>query len=133
MARQRTANANEDENEEDTDTEPGVRQDEETSDDVQNRVAQTVNEEPTSAIPIPSPARDEEDIERGQDLDVPLLGGNESLESSSSSTITTRDAPRPRHGRDGERQSMWRNVVSASVNRLSGDTLWRQPPVDRNR
>ena len=132
MARQRSADANEDENEEATETEAGLRQGEETSDDVQNRVAGTVNEEPTSAIPIPtSLARNDDDIERGQDLDVPLLEGNESIESSSSSSslVTARDVPRPR--RDGERQSLWRNVVSASVSRLSGDTLRGSSPVDR--
>ena len=133
MARQPTTHSNGSDDEGDSDTESGVRQGEETSDDVQNRVAQTVNEEPSAAIPIPTPARDDEDIERGQDPDVPLLEGGESLETSNS-TIAPRDRPQtPRRGREGERQSLWRNVVSASVNRLSGDTLWRQTPVDRNR
>ncbi|KIX06465.1 uncharacterized protein Z518_04441 [Rhinocladiella mackenziei CBS 650.93] len=105
----------------DDDTEEGM-----TGDEVQNRVAQTVNEEPSAAIPIPSPARDheanrvdvDEDVERGQDADVdePLLG----------QSMTGQPQER-------ERQSIWRNIVSASVNRLSGDTLWRQTPVDRNR
>ncbi|KAL2425984.1 hypothetical protein ABEF95_008553 [Exophiala dermatitidis] len=91
--------------------------DELTSDDVQDRVAQTANEEPSAAIPIPSLGRGEdgredvdEDIERGHDADVPLVGDM----------------------RGQERQSLWRNL-GASVSRLSGDTLWRQTPLDRNR
>ncbi|OAP59648.1 hypothetical protein AYL99_06946 [Fonsecaea erecta] len=114
----------------------GRTEGERTSDDVQNRVAQTVNQEPSAAIPIPSLSREDEDVERGQDPDVPLLGGSESL--SSESTITPQML-RQDHGRGSERrqgrdgQSMWRNMVSASVGRLSGDTLWRQTPVDRNR
>lgn len=122
--------------EEDTDSESGIRRGEMRSDDVQSRVAQTVNEEPSAAIPIPTISRGDTDadadVERGQDPDVPLLEGDDSLDSSSS-TITPRATPQPRQTRDGERHSMWRNIVSASVNRLSGDTLWRQTPVDRNR
>ncbi|EXJ64721.1 hypothetical protein A1O7_01059 [Cladophialophora yegresii CBS 114405] len=109
MARQRAPHVAEGDEEEDSSAETGMRHDESTSDDIQNRVAQTVNEEPSAAIPIPTIGREDEDIELGQDPDVPLLGGDESG------------------------QSMWRNIVSASVNRLSGDTLWRQTPVDRNR
>ncbi|EXJ86587.1 hypothetical protein A1O3_03540 [Capronia epimyces CBS 606.96] len=95
---------------------------EQTSDDVQDRVAQTSNEEPSAAIPIPAGGRDgeihgavDEDIERGHDIDAPLLG--ESLAGQQQNPA---------------RQSVWRNL-SASVSRLSGDTLWRQTPVDRNR
>ncbi|ETI28669.1 hypothetical protein G647_01120 [Cladophialophora carrionii CBS 160.54] len=116
MARQRAPHVAEGDDSEDSGAENGVRLDESTSDDVQNRVAQTINEEPSAAIPIPTVGREDEDIERGQDPDVPLGG-----------------LTRPRHGRDGEGQSTWRNIVSGSVNRLSGDTLWRQTPVDRNR
>jgi hypothetical protein len=104
-----------------------VMDNEQSSDDVQNRVAQTTNEEPSAAIPIPTlvgvgdgvlTAADE-DVERGRGIDdatAPLLGGG------------AMDAQQ----REGERQSVWRNI-SASVSRLSGDTLWRQTPVDRNR
>ncbi|KIW35608.1 uncharacterized protein PV07_02294 [Cladophialophora immunda] len=114
----------------------GRREGERTSDDFQNRVAQTVNQEPSAAIPIPSLSREDEDVERGQDPDVPFLGGSDSV--SSESTITPQRL-RQDHGRGTERrrdregQSMWRNMVSASVGRLSGDTLWRQTPVDRSR
>ena len=84
---------------------------EQTSDDVQSRAAQTVNEEPSAAIPIPSRVEDsdDEDIERGQDVDEPLLGPT------------------------AERQSAWRNVIARSLSRLSGDTVWRQTPADRSR
>lgn len=109
------------------------REFEQTSDDVQNRVVQTSNNEPSAAIPIPSITRDgahrevDEDVERGQDAaadaDVPLLG----------SSTNPRQQGLQDRDRDRERQSMWRNIVSASVSRLSGDTLWRQTPVDRNR
>lgn len=93
---------------------------EQTSDDVQERVAQTANEEPSAAIPIPTIQSDgrraDEDVERGQTADAPLLG----------------EGGRNGRQQEGERQSVWRNI-SASVSRLSGDTLWRQTPVDRNR
>jgi len=105
-------------------SEDETTEDEQTSDDVQNRVAQTINEEPSAAIPIPTLAREDdervnldEDVEQGHNIDEhePLLGVGGS----------------PQQEREG--QSLWRNIVSASVSRLSGDTLWRQTPVDRNR
>ena len=133
MARQRSGSA--EDYGEDMDNESGTRPLEETSDDVQNRVAQTVNDEPSAAIPIPTAHRNDDDIERGQDPDVPLLGVSESLQSSNSGTITPNTTPRTsRPTRDGERQSMWRQIVSSSVNRLSGDTILGQTPSsDRNR
>ena len=105
---------------------------EQTSDDVQNRVAQIANEEPSSAITIPTSSpppvlSDEErgdmdnDIERGQDNNEPLFGG------------TGPDTDGRQQNRHPERQSSWRNIINASVGRLSGDTVWRQTPVDRNR
>ncbi len=137
LARQRTTDSNDDDTDLENEDDVGIRQGESTSDDIQSRVAQTVNNEPSAAIPIPSFNRDDEDIERGQDPDVPLLEGDESLDSFSTMATTpssiTDTATQSRRGRDGERQSLWRNIVSASVNRLSGDTLWRQPPADRNR
>ena len=99
-----------------TQTQNDQRQDgEQTSDDVQSRVAQTVNEEPSSAIPIPTrdddSADEDEDIERGQDVDDPLLGGQPA----------------------GNR-SVWRNVIARSLSRLSGDTVWRsQTPTENDR
>lgn len=82
-----------------------------TSDEIQSRVAQTVNNEPSSAIPIPvvEVEAEDEDIEQGQSIDEPLLGPQL------------------------ERPSNWRNVLASSLNRLSGDTVWRQTPSDRSR
>ncbi|KAK4935786.1 hypothetical protein LTR10_023236 [Elasticomyces elasticus] len=98
---------------------------EQTSDDVQDRVAQTANEEPSAAIPIPTTQdsrRADEDVERGQAVDAPLLGEGEG----------DGEGRNIQRQQEGERLSVWRNI-SASVSRLSGDTLWRQTPVDRNR
>lgn len=92
--------------------------DEQTSDDVQSRVAQTTNDEPSAAIPIPVRLEDDridDDVEQGRDAETPLLSASQAQQAD-------------RHG-----QPLWRNIVSASVSRLSGDTLWRQTPVDRNR
>lgn len=84
---------------------------EETSDDIQSRAAQTTNEEPSAAIPIPARLDDseDEDVERGQDNEESVLSQTQ------------------------ERQSAWRNVIARSLSRLSGDTVWRQTPTDRNR
>lgn len=81
-----------------------------TSDEVQSRVTQTVNDEPSSAIPIPVRDEEDADVEQGQNIDEPLLG------------------PQP-----AERQSAWRNILASSIGRLSGDTVWRQTPSDRSR
>jgi hypothetical protein len=84
------------------------------SEDLQAQVAETANDEPSSAIPIPALADDEEgedeDVERGQNVEESLLGGH---------------AP--------ERQSAWRNILATSFSRLSGETVWRQTPTDRTR
>ncbi len=84
---------------------------ENTSDDVQARAAETVNESPSAAIPIPRLSDEEdEDIERGTDASAAFNGG-------------TND---PRPG--------WRNLATLSISALSGDTaVWRQSPADRNR
>ena len=76
------------------------QQGDETSEHVQDRVAETVNEDSSAAIPIPSRINSEsedEDLERGEDIGEPLLG----------------------HG--AEQQASWRNVVARSLSRLSGD------------
>jgi hypothetical protein len=81
------------------------------SDDVQARAAETVNESPSAAIPIPRLSdEDDEDIEQGTDASAPLSGSS--------------NGPRP----------AWRNLASLSISALSGDTaVWRQSPADRNR
>lgn len=88
--------------------------DEQTSDDIQQRAAQTINNEPSAAIPIPVREDEQdadEDVERGHNVDDPLLGGRPS----------------------GTAQAGWRNIIGASLSRLSGETVWRQTPVDRSR
>jgi hypothetical protein len=81
------------------------------ADDIQARAAETVNESPSAAIPIPRLSDEaEEDIERGTDPSAPLNGGTSVARSG------------------------WRNLASLSISALSGDTaVWRQSPADRNR
>ena len=83
------------------------------SDDVQARAAETVNDSPSAAIPIPArmdDSDDDSDVERGSDALQPL---------NSNSQPASRSA--------------WRNLVSGNLSTLSGDTVWRQTPADRNR
>ncbi|KAF7506326.1 hypothetical protein GJ744_011899 [Endocarpon pusillum] len=81
------------------------------SDDVQTRAAETVNDSPSAAIPIPRLSdEDDEDIERGTDASAPLQVGTNSARLG------------------------WRNLTSLSISALSGDTaVWRPSPADRNR
>jgi hypothetical protein len=93
-------------------------QDEATSDDLQDRIAGTRNDSPSSAIPVPQPADDDADdgdLERGETSQMPLLG---SLRQASPQAAS------------------WRNLASLSLSALSGDSVWhqpRQPRADRNR
>ena len=82
------------------------------SDDVQTRAAETVNDSPSAAIPIPPRLADDEDsdVERGADPATRLFSGSQ---------------PTARTG--------WRSVVSSSLSALSGKTVWRQNSTDRNR
>ena len=77
-------------------------------DDVQDLIVETRNDSPSAAIPIPRGEEGESDLERGED------------EEPFSST-----RPSSRRG--------WRNLANLSISALSGDTVWRQTPVDRNR
>ena len=83
------------------------------ADDVQDMVAESRNDSPSAAIPIPrGEVEDDEDLERaiGDQRIIPTGG----------------------HQNQSFRRS-WRNMLSVSV--LSGDTIWggRSAPVDRNR
>ncbi|KIW15552.1 hypothetical protein PV08_05600 [Exophiala spinifera] len=103
--------------------EEDVTEGEQTSDDVQERAAQTTNEDVSAAIPIPTLLRDaNHDVEQGHAVDaeddVPLLNGQHAGGQNLAAA------------RDGS--TVWRSI-SASVSRLSGETLWRNTPVDRNR
>lgn len=81
------------------------------ADDIQARAAETANDSPSAAIPIPRLSdEDDEDIERGAESLGPL-----------------------RIGTNGARLG-WRNLTSLSISALSGDTaVWRPSPADRNR
>lgn len=76
------------------------------SDEVQVMAAESTNESPSSAIPIPRNVDD--DLERGDDLAETLV------ESHS--------------GRSG-----WRGLASFSLSAFSGEGAWRQAQADRNR
>ena len=84
-------------------------------DDVQVQAAETANEAPSSAIPIPRNFDDGDlDLERGDDLAATLV--NDQPEGAFS----------PR--RDG-----WRGLASLSLSAFSGEAAWRQAQADRNR
>ena len=90
----------------------------ETSDGVQDRVAETSNENPSSAIPIPSinteadddilMLEDDDDIERGHDRETQVEPRGAQTESTATSSTAGR----------------WRNVLGSSLTALSGDTLF---------
>ncbi|KAL9581790.1 MAG: hypothetical protein Q9203_005758 [Teloschistes exilis] len=77
--------------------------------DVQVQAAESTNDSPTAAIPIP---RDGADVEQGDDMATTLV--NDPPEASSS--------------RPG-----WRGVASLSLSAFSGEATWRQAQADRNR
>lgn len=76
------------------------------SDEVQAMAAESTNESPSSAIPIPRNVDD--DLERGDDLAETLV------ESHSE-------------------RSGWRGLASFSLSAFSGEGAWRQAQADRNR
>ena len=73
-------------------------------DDVQALAAETTNESPSAAIPIPR----DNDIERGDDMADTLV--------------------EDQSGRRG-----WRGLASLSLSAFSGEAAWRQAQADRNR
>ncbi|KAL8782059.1 MAG: hypothetical protein Q9213_005731 [Squamulea squamosa] len=78
-------------------------------DDVQVQAAETSNDSPTAAIPIP---RDAADLERGDDMAATLV--NDPPEASSS-----------RRG--------WHGLAAYSLSAFSGEAAWRRAQADRNR
>ncbi|KAL8917366.1 MAG: hypothetical protein Q9208_007984 [Pyrenodesmia sp. 3 TL-2023] len=78
-------------------------------DDVQVQAAETSNESPSAAIPIPHGS---DDLERGDDMAATLV--NDPAEASSS-----------RRG--------WRGLASFSLSAFSGEAVWRQAQADRDR
>ena len=86
------------------------------NEDIQAQAAETTNESPSSAIPIPrSPEQqlDDEDLERGdEDMAATLVN-----DRSDNFSI--------RRG--------WRGLASLSLSAFSGEAAWRQAQADRNR
>ncbi|MCJ1465265.1 hypothetical protein MMC07_003881 [Pseudocyphellaria aurata] len=82
------------------------------TDDIQAQAAETINDSPSSAIPIPC---DHHDLEGGEDdLAATLVNDDNGRELSS-----------PRRG--------WRDLASLSLSAFSGEAAWRQAQADRNR
>ncbi|KAL8699604.1 MAG: hypothetical protein Q9201_005918 [Fulgogasparrea decipioides] len=77
--------------------------------DVQVQAAETSNDSPTAAIPIP---RDIDALERGDDMAATLVD----------------DPAEPSSSRRG-----WRGLASFSLSAFSGEAAWRQAQADRNR
>ena len=77
--------------------------------DVQVQAAETTNDSPTAAIPIP---RDLSDLERGDDMAATLVN----------------DPPGASSSRRG-----WRGLASFSWSAFSGEAAWRQAQADRDR
>jgi len=78
--------------------------------DTQAQAAETTNNSPTSAIPIP---RDNADLERGDDMAATLVNDVQPGAST------------PRTG--------WRGLASMSLSAFSGEAAWREAQADRNR
>ena len=74
-------------------------------DDVQVIAAETTNDSPSAAIPIP---RDNHDLERGDDMADTLV-------------------------EDQSGQRGWRGLASFSLSAFSGEAVWGQAQADRNR
>lgn len=77
-------------------------------DDVQAQAAETANESPSAAIPIPRDI----DLERGDDMAATLV--NDQPEASTSRTS-------------------WRGLTSLSLSAFSGEAGRRQPRANRDR
>ena len=84
--------------------------------DIQAQAAETINDSPSSAIPIPrSPEQqlDDGDLERGdEDMAATLV-------NDQSDTFLVRRG--------------WRGLASLSLSAFSGEAAWRQAQADRNR
>lgn len=77
--------------------------------DIQVQAAETANESPSAAIPIPR----DTDLERGDDMAATLVN----------------DQPAASASRSG-----WRGLAaSMSLSAFSGEAAWRQAQEDRNR
>lgn len=79
-------------------------------DDIQVQAAETSNDSPTAAIPIPYGS---DDLERGDDMAATLVNDPSSEATSS------------RRG--------WRGLAPFSLSAFSGEPAWRQAQADRDR
>lgn len=77
--------------------------------DMQRQAAESTDESPSSAIPIP---RDTHDLEGGDEMAATLV--NDASDESS-----------PQRG--------WRDLASFSLSAFSGEAAWRQALADRTR
>lgn len=84
-----------------------------TAGDVQDQVAETTNQSPTAAIPIPYP----NDLELGDEEDLAATLVNDQGESASSSA----------------QQGVWRGLANMSLSAFSGEAVWRRAREDRSR
>ena len=90
-------------------TEPHLATPRQSDDDIQRQAAESTNESPSSAIPIP---RDALDLERGD---------------GAGSTLVTN------HSEESLPQRGWRDLASFSLSAFSGEAAWRQALADRTR
>lgn len=84
--------------------------DTDTNNDIQTQVAETVNDNPSAAIPIPQTGTD---LERGDDLAATLV--NDQPEGST-----------PRNGG-------WRSLAAMSLSAFTGEAAWREAQAERER
>jgi hypothetical protein len=79
--------------------------------DVQSQAAQTGNDSPSAAIPIPRGLDDDDaDVERGEDLAATLVNDQASV-----------------------RGGGWRAAVSRSLSAFGGEAAWARAQEDRSR
>ena len=76
--------------------------------DVQVQAAETANESPSAAIPIPR----DTDLERGDDMAATLVDDNQEASSS---------------------RTGWRGLASLSLSAFTGEAVFRQAQADRDR
>jgi hypothetical protein len=84
------------------------------SDEYQDEAAETVNDSPSSAIPIPRSAEDDTDLEQGDSEDMAATLVNNRVDTFS-----------PRRG--------WRAMLTLSLGAFTGEAIWMQAQADRTR
>ncbi|MCJ1413832.1 hypothetical protein MMC32_000157 [Xylographa parallela] len=93
-------------------------------DAIQAQAAETANESPSSAIPIPRSAADD------ADLDLERGGGAGDDDDDDLAATLVNDPP---EGAFSPRRTGWRGLASLSLSAFSGEAAWRQAQADRNR